>query len=989
MYTNIRRILISLAFLCAFFPAVAQVKITGTIMDQSNQPLPGVSVTIKGTTQGTLSGMNGEFSINADEGQTLVFSFLGYKDQSIVVSASSTNLFIVMEEEIIELAEVVAIGYGTVRKADVTSAVATVKAEDFLPGKTQDAAELIKGKVAGLSITKSSGDPNATSTILLRGISSIYSSFTPLILIDGIPGELTTVAPENIESIDVLKDASAAAIYGTRGANGVIIITTKTGQRQQPITAVYSSYFSASTFMKEAEFMTVDDIIAGKTVFPFRGYETDWVNAVTRTGLTQNHSLNLSGGTEKMAYSGNISYRNEAGTIKRSDNEELKMQMDIKQYMFNDKLKINLNILKGLHENSANNTGETNWNNIYRQAVIRNPSEPIYDENGDYYEDFNRFQYYNPVAMLNELEGTKSKEWSHLTGNITLEPVKSWETNLMLSTQQANIIESRYTTPDYWSNRLNEIQGVASKDYDREISNILELTSRYELTALNKHRASLMCGYSYTYEAYDGFNASNSDFPNNAYLYNNLEAGSYLQDGEAGMDSYKNDSRLIAFFGRATYNYDNKYNIMTSLRREGSSKFGEDHRWGWFPSLSTAWTMSNEDFMSGLTWLDHLKLRAGYGVTGKFPDDPYQSLLTFQFDNAYGNYLSTDGNWLPGLQVNQNENSLLHWEKTSEINIGLDFSLIKNRIGGSINLYNKETDDMLFLYTVPVPPNLNIETMANAASIGNKGIEILLEGVPVKKGKFLWNSTLTFSHNKNKLLSLSNDLYKTEDTKDVGWLGDPVSAPTHRWEVGTNLDNFWGLRAVSVTEDGYWIIEHPETGRTEIYTNISDREEYRQYLGNGLPKYYLGLNNTLRYGAFDLGVQMSGQFGFKILNQQRLFYENNYIQYNKLVSASDPVFGIAPLSRSQSQVFVDYYLEKGDFVKFDNVTFGYTLKLNERTQYMKSLRLYFSGQNLFCITGYKGLDPEIGQGSIEELGNDPRDKYPTIRSFTFGLNANF
>ena len=997
--SGIRRMLVILTFLCTVFPVIAQVNVTGTITDESNQPLPGVSITIKGTTQGAISDMNGMFSINANEGQILVFSFIGYKDQSIEVSASSTNLSIVMEEELIELVEVVAIGYGTVRRADVTSAVATVKAEDFTPGKIQDAGELIKGKVAGLSITKSSGDPNASSTMLLRGISSIKGSFKPLVLIDGIPGDLTTVAPENIESIDVLKDASAAAIYGTRGANGVIIITTKSGKRQQQMQASYTAYTSVSGFMKEAEFMTVDDIIQGKTAFPFSGYETDWVQAVTRKGLTQNHSLNLSGGTESTAYAGNVSYRNERGTIINTDNEEVKMQLDLKHYAFNDKLKFNLNILKGLHGNSANNAGETDPRNVYRQAVIRNPSSPIYNEDGSYNEDFNRFQYYNPVALLNELTGEERKEWTSLTGNITLEPVDNWETNLMLATHRSNATKSIYTTKNYYSN-VKDTVDYAYKSYKSTLTDMLEMTTRYELTVLSNHRISAMAGYSYTFESYDGFSANNKDFPNASYSYNNLGAGSYLSEGKVGadMDSYKNDNRLIAFFGRLTYNYSNKYNLMASLRHEGSSKFGEDHRWGWFPSISTAWIISNESFMSNVTWLENLKLRAGYGVTGIFPNESYQSLFIYEYDTKYGNYLDENGKWLPGLQVKQNFNPYLHWEKSSEVNFGIDYNILKGRIYGAIDVYNKETNGLLYDYTVPLPPNLFAKTLANVGSVRNRGIEVMISGVPFQNDKFEWNTTLTFSHNNNKLLDLSNDLYDSENYINMGYAGDPITVPTHRIEVGQSFGNFWGLRSVGVTEDGIWLIEDPEKDTILEYSTSLNTDRYRQYLGNGIPDLYLGWSNTFIYGNLDLTVQMSGQFGFEILNEQRMFYENNSIQYNKLVTADDPVYGVTPLSTAQAQAFVSYYLEKGNFVKFDNITLGYTLNLKERARYISSFRFYVSGQNLFCITKYSGLDPELTydgmdktkpDDDLEYLGNDPRDKYPTIRSFTLGLNVNF
>ena len=496
-----------------------------------------------------------------------------------------------------------------------------------------------------------------------------------------------------------------------------------------------------------------------------------------------------------------------------------------------------------------------------------------------------------------------------------------------------------------------------------------------------------MAGYSYQYNVNEGFNANNYDFQNDFFLYNNLGVGSALKDGKAGMGSYKNDNKLIGFFGRISYGYADKYNVLISMRHEGSSKFGDNYKWGNFPSASLGWTISNEEFMKNIGWLDDLKLRAGFGVTGVIPNDSYLSLTRY---NLGSSYYYEDGEWKPGLEVASNPNPDLKWEKSTEYNIGMDFSILKNRVGGSIDVYTKKTSDMLWWFDVPTPPNLYSQTLANVGKMRNRGIELAINATPVRIKYFEWKTTVTASHNANQLLRLSNDLYETANEHDEGGLGEPISISTHRLEVGKSIGNYFGLKSVGVSENGLWLIENPETGEAEEITdNMLNNDKYRQYLGNGLPKVYLGWSNTFRYKNFDLSFQMTSQLGFKILNEPRAYYENNSVAFNRLRSVQKaPYGGQYTLSSAQKQTFVSYYLEKGDFLKMTNMTFGYTVPLDVN-KYVKGIRVYVSGDNLFCITGYDGLDPELSNNDATAGGIDRRDKYPVIRSFTFGVNVTF
>lgn len=521
-----------------------QKAISGKVVDSKGESIIGANIMEKGTSNGTITDFDGNFSLNVSAKSVLQISYIGYKTQEIPVSQLKAGAVITLKEDTEVMDEVVVIGYGTQRKGDVTSAIASVKAEDFTVGKVGDAADLIKGKVAGLSIAKGSGDPNATSAIRLRGVISVNGSTTPLILIDGVEGDLSTVAPENIEAIDVLKDASAAAIYGTRGANGVILITTKTGKREAHTTASYSGYVSASQFGKKLDFMTAEDVRAGKTNFTDKGYDTDWLDAISRTGFTHNHNFNISGGTKQTTYSADFTYRKEDGVIMNTYAEDIRMRFDVSHWMLNDMLKVNLNMVKKWHKNSATNATATDQSNIYRQAIARNPTAPIYNEDGSYNEDFGVNYYYNPVGMLEERLGNYTYEETRAAGNITFEPIKGWQTNLMLATSRFGAHDKGYNTSDYYGNQLNQWTGYAYHTNSESFQNNLELTSKYDLN-VGKHRMNAMVGYSYQYYKYEQNYANNYNFPTDFFQWNNLGIGQALKEGKAGMGSSASENTAL------------------------------------------------------------------------------------------------------------------------------------------------------------------------------------------------------------------------------------------------------------------------------------------------------------------------------------------------------------------------------------------------------------------------------------------------------------
>lgn len=964
-----------------------EITVKGVVKDANGEAIIGASVIEKGNAKnGTVTDIDGNYTLKVKRGATLTISYIGY------ISQETKGGDIILEEDLKSLSEVVVIGYGTQKKADVTSAVVSVKAEDFTKGNFNDAGDLIKGKVAGLTITKPSGDPGAVTQISLRGIATVSGNAQPLVLVDGVPGSLSSVPPENIASIDVLKDASAAAIYGTRGAGGVIIITTKSGMREQKTEVTYNAYMSLSTWAKKADFMTSSDIRAGKTTFNDEGYDTDWLDAISRTAVTHNHSLSISGGNAKTSYFGNFTYRNAQGVMKKTGNESMSVAFDLSHWMLNDMLKLNIKVNADQYKYDVSDAGS-----IYRQAVIRNPTSPIWNENGSYNEG-SLLQYWNPVSLQNEQSGEYKDQTVKFTGNLTFEPIKGWQTNLMLSKDQTLDRGGYFYSSDHSLNGVNQkgsYSGSATRSGYTVDAQYLELTTKYMKNINNLHRIDALAGYSYSEETHDIDNMWNANFPTDYFGYNNIGLGTKLTDGQASMSSNKYSSKLIGFFGRVSYGYADRYNILASLRYEGSSKFGDNHKWGAFPSVSLGWNIMNEGFMkSTKSWLSNLKLRAGWGVTGVIPqgDDKswggaYKSMLRYSYNG--GNYYR-NGKWNKGLKAASNPNPDLKWETAREINIGVDWSLWNDRLSGSLDYYNKKTSDMLYEYAVPSPPNLYDHTWANVGEMRNTGFELMIKGVPVQTKDWRWESQVTLQHNSNKLLSLSNDLYQTDNTMWLQGVGDPVTQYTHRVAVGESLGQIWSLKAVGVSDQGLFLIENPKTGQcAEFYQEMrNDYDNWYEYMGSGIPKFTLGWNNTINYKDFDLSLQCNGQFGYKIINQQRVFYENNAHAYNKLKSAAEPVGGIRPLSGAQSQVVTSYYIENGDYFKLSSLTLGYTYTPKKKT-YIQNARLYGSIYNVFTITKYKGMDPELGSDNFWYAGVDDRDKYPTVRSFTIGLNVTF
>jgi len=981
-----KHLFLLLTLLSFSLTALAQQKVTGKVKDSSGEPVIGASVVVKGNnTMGTITDFDGNFMLDVPAKSVLVISYIGYVTQE-VPTAGKNSLEIVLKEDTKTLDEVVVIGYGTQRKGDVTSSVASVKADNFVKGAVKDVGQLIQGKVAGLAITNPNGDPTGSTQIRLRGTNTIGGANTaPLVLIDGIPGELGTVAPEDVESVDVLKDGSAAAIYGTRGTNGVILITTKQAKGVDINQVEYNGYVSTSLIAKKLDMLNADEF---RTLYPDQdhGADTDWIDEISRTPVSHVHNLSLMGGNSKTNYIANLNYASRQGIMKKSDFESFQGRIEVTHRMFDDKLKLKFGLFGKKNQMESTTSGGSFRGWVYGQATRRNPTDPVRNEDGTWNENVSKFEYENPLALLYEAEGNVKKTQLRYNGNIVYNPIKDLTLSAVFSYIRDNMNRGYGETLNHISALRDGLAGWSSVGAYTKMEKLMELTAQYN-KEIGAHKFSVLGGYSYNETDFEELWIDNYGFQDDYFGgWHNIGIGSALKDGKANIGSKKTPTNLIGFFGRATYSFKNRYLLMGALRYEGASQlWGTDNAWGLFPSISVGWRITEEAFMKNQKIFDDLKLRVGYGVTGSQPKDPFLGVAMLK----YGSYAFVNGNWVQTIVPASNPNPDLKWEEKKETNIGLDFVSWGGRLSGSIDYYNRDVDGLIYEYGVPTPPNLYNKTMANGGTMRNRGVEVLVTVVPVQNKDFEWSTTGTFSLNSNKLISLSGSIFKSDydyfNTGTVEYSGQV--ADSHRVQVGESIGNFYGFKVVDVDSEGRWIYED-RNGELVNYKDFTHAPEDKHVIGNSLPKWYAGWNNTLRYKNFDLNVTMRGAFGFQIINGGRMNYENvkNSRFENRLKSVNDLVFGKHTLSPEVEPEFNSYYVEDGDYWKIDNITLGYSF--GQVGKYIKSLRIYGSVLNALTITGYKGIDPEVSTDGLTP-GYDTRDRYPSVRSFTFGVNVKF
>lgn len=960
-------------------------KITGIVTDSIGKGIPNVTVTEQGTTRATATSTDGSFVIGVSGPEAVLsFTSVGFTAAQVTVG-NQTDLSVRLQNLNTALSEVVVIGYGTQRRADVTSAVATVKSENFVKAPVQDAGQLLQGKVAGLSVSNISGNPTGGSQIMLRGNNTIYGATTdPLVIIDGVPGSLKTVAPEDIESIDVLKDGSAAAIYGVRGTNGVILITTKRAKGNYTSSVEYSGSVSTQKIVRKLDVLTADDyraqIAAGKrAATDNKGASTDWLDEIMQTPLTHVHNLTFRGGNSRTNYLANLNYRYLEGFFLKSDNKTFTGRVDVNHSMLDDKLRLNFQLLNSNNNFTQTQDGGTFNGYTYRQALIRNPTEPVYDSLGRWNENPGNFNYENPLARLYESDGETKSINSRMNASLTYTPVKGLKLFSLFSYNRNNLNAGYAETKQHISTRRDNRNGYAAVGSSLAIDRLAQLSAEYS-KVLGDHRFTILGGYEYQEREESSNFIQNWDFLIDNFGYNDVEAGNAIKEGKGGIGSSRGITNLISFYSRLTYNFRDKYLLTANLRHEGASQlWGSNEPWGTFPAVSLGWRITKEGFMQGQQLFDDLKLRVGYGVTGNPPISNFLSQATLR----YGSAVYVNGEWIQSLVPNTNPNPFIRWEEKSETNFGLDFSMLKGRVFGDVNYYVRTNKDLLYEFQVPSPPNIFDRTLANAGKMENRGIEVLLNVVPVRTRDFEWTTSINFSANKNKLINLNTELYQqTNDYFTWGGTGEPIQTFTHLNRIGRSIGDFYGFKVIDIDQNGKWIYEGSD-GKAVPYDQLKHGFADKQVLGNGLPKYYAGWNNNVRYKNFDLGVTMRGAFDYQVLNMPRMYLENpTIINYNRLRSSQDMVFGKALLNAPLE--FNNYYIEDGDFWKIDNITLGYNFN-QINSKYVKSARVFVSTLNTFVFTGYSGVDPEVNRAGLDP-GVDNRDAYPSARTFTLGVN---
>jgi TonB-linked SusC/RagA family outer membrane protein len=957
-----------------------QVIVSGKVIDDSGMPLPGVTVLVKGTPTGTATDANGFYSIeNVSQDATLVFSFVGMIKQEIIVG-TQTNIDVTMEGDAFVLDEVVAIGYGTSTKKEVTGSVASINSNDFIQGDMVSPIGAIQGKVAGLSVISTNGsDPTQGYTLRIRGLNSLSGGKAPLILVDGAvwSGSLSMIDPEQIKTFDILKDGAAAAIYGTRATNGVILITLKKPERgdvkfELSSFVSYESVEDNHLFFNADEYRDAIQILAPDSENLDKGASTDWLDEVSRTPINQNVNLAITGGKDNLAFRANLSIKNNEGLFQDNYSRVVAPSIFVTQKAFGDRLTLDYKLFYS-QTNSSDIPGGLLW-----QTMTRNPTEPVYDEsnvagNGYYNNQIQNSR--NPVAMLNESDFDREVNFVNGAVQADFKLFEGMSLNFIGSYNSWLGTDGNYFT------RYYPLLGKTGQAYVGSWNNknyILEPNIRYNFSIADNHRLNAVAGYSYNENINSNMSITNANFDTDKFGVHNIGAGNDLIDGQADINTYKESNKLIAFYGRVSYNFSDKYLASVSVRHEGSSRFGANNKWGTFPAVSVGWRLNEEPFMESLDFFDNLKIRAGIGVTGNQDIPNYQSIprLSTRKGDSSGLFYN-NGTWQNVYVPDNNPNPDLKWERKTEYNIGIDFGIF-NRLAGTVDLYQRTISDMLWWYNVPVPPNVYDNVYANVGQMTNKGIEVLLDGDIVKSTGFNWNSIVTFSRNINVLDTLSDPSrgYEVEYIKYT-----PASTSWGQLlREGEAFGNFWTPVYEGINDDGTIIYQDVNGDGMVDENSIEDRV----LAGNEYPDYELGWQNTLSYKQLFLTLSFRAMVGHDLINWDRLNHEN----VRRITDGKNAMKSLLDHPEYFGEFrFDDRFLDDGTFVKLDNVVLGYDFAWGANT-----LRLYVSGRNLLTLTNFEGNDPEqVPVGVNTDYGKYGGDNltYPYTRTYLMGIKFNF
>lgn len=986
-------------FLLSSTLAFAQNRVTGTVKDKTGMPLPGVNVLEKGTTNGSITDVDGKYIINVEKGKTLQFSYIGFTTQEITVNKSTIN--VTLQEDLQALEEVVVIGYGSMQRKDVTSSITSVKAEDLNIGVVTSPAQMLQGKVPGLTVANTS-DPNGSASISLRGASSLRAgeAMEPYYVIDGVPGaSLSLVAPDDIESIDVLRDASATAIYGSKAANGVIIVTTKKGNKDGRTSVSYSGYVAWDKTMNSLDMMTASELLdfANSNNIDLSPYydvnnpaNTNWQDEVLRTGFSHNHNVSINGGNQKTSYNASINFMDRQGVVRGTNMDRLNARSYVKTKALNDRLELAFSVNASVRNSSTGPTGGTGQS-VLDAMYYYSPLVPVRNADGSWYGNTQISQNYNPVRMIYEDRYDTKEKLLQGTAQATLHIIDGLDWNLNLSYQNQQYIYSNYNSSKTELPSVASRNGQADRSTLENIRKQMETYLNWDHTFADAHKVGVMLGYSWEQaDNNDGFGLKVYNFYNDDLTYHNMGMANNISINDV-ISNNLSTLRMISFYGRVNYSFNSKYLLQATVRRDGSSAFGVNNRWGTFPSVSAAWRITEEDFMQDQNVFDDLKLRVGYGVSGN----------SLGFDAFYSRPVYGSTGWFTYVDANgtesqyrilgatRNSNPDLKWETTGMFNIGLDFGFFNNRLTGTIEYYDKRTSDLIYDYEVSTNRYPYGWMTANVGDISNKGIEISINAIPVQTRNFTWSTSINLSHNKNVVEKLSNETYSVpyidgkSDADIGGWSGWNVQ----RIYEGSPIGQFYVLEWAGYDESGSSLFNHyDEEGNLIGTTDNPDSKTDRRAHGSAQPKLVYGWNNDLNWKNWTLNLFFQGVTGNKIFNATRAYYNNvNLLKNGKNVLAE--VASSQNANDSRAQAPSDRYLENGSYFRLSTLTLGYNF--GKIGNWINNLRLYATCNNVFTITGYKGVDPEISLGGLTP-GIDWRNTtYPRTRTFLVGVNVNF
>ena len=975
-------LILAFSMICASSLFAQTQTISGTVTDTYGETVIGASVLVKGTNNGTITDVAGNYTVsNLRENDVLVFSFIGYVTQEVRYTGQRT-LNVIMNENVEVLDEVVVIGYGTLSRREISSSIVQVNRENFVQGATSNPMEMLQGKVAGLTVHNTQpGNPNANETRLqIRGAASLTASNDPLVIIDGILGaSLNSISNQDIESITVLKDAASAAIYGTRGANGVILVTTKRGLEREGQTRVtYDSWIGLDAFKAGPRVLTPEEFRAKDRDADF-GASTNWRDLIMRDGPSYdvNQYVSLDGNMRNGSYGASVNYRKSTGADWVTDREEVGSRLNFQQRALNNLLELNTSLT---YRKTTSNSGNAGWGS----ALTTNPTMPVYNDDGSFYQPTSPTGATQPYAQLSLLDDKSNimriMAFWEAKAHILKQANQSLNVSLSYSIDHNATDRYEYwpstSSDSYW----NGYTGRASRSSNKNWRNRAELVGNYFLN-FNGHDFKVVVGYNYDEYNEERFSAGNTNFTFDQFLWNDLGSGTYLRDGRASMSTSKTKTKLIGVFGRISYNWQNLLFATASYRHEGSTKFGRDSKWGDFYAGSLAFEVANLSFMKDYPSVNSLKPRISYGVTGRSDFDPYLSLQTYGSSSTSSNnsrQYYMDGRWYVGFRPSVNANSFLAWEKAIVTNAGIDLSLFR-RLRVSFEWFERQSKDLLYRYTAPQPPFLYDNIMVNVGTIRNRGVEFTIDGDILTKTPLKWTSGIVAGNGVTHLTKLSDDVFQAS-WLNLGSTGGTGSQDYHfRVMEGGMIGEYWILEWTGNIDDNGNMYVYNADGN-EILMGAARSTDKRHLGKTGVPKLDLSWNNTFRYKNFDLNMFWRGAFGFYLYNG--LKSGMGLVgggQSNLLLSAYDTKLKYA------GGITSSYFLEKGDYWKLDNVALGYNFR-PKANNYLENLRVYVSARNIATFTGYTGNDPSfIRVTGLTPGTGDGGGTYPQAVTYTIGL----